>query len=109
MKERFDPSDTSFSPQTSQHHIKRYEFASKFFGRTYLDLCCGTGYGSNMIKTYRPDSTVDGIDIHYYSGHGDADHGFGPGYGCDPAGSVMSHGERVTPLPAISGTEVCHA
>jgi 2-polyprenyl-3-methyl-5-hydroxy-6-metoxy-1,4-benzoquinol methylase len=60
--ERFDPHDTTLLEQTKRHHLKRYEFASAFLGKSYLDICCGQGYGTNYLKQEHEKAFVLGID-----------------------------------------------
>jgi trans-aconitate methyltransferase len=60
--ERFDPDDESFRTQTRTHHIERYKFAATFHGKGYLDICCGYGYGTNLVKESHPTAHVKGID-----------------------------------------------
>ena|SRR3990167_5123725 len=66
-RERFDPNDSEFSEETRQHHLRRYEFASMFFGKRYLDICCGQGYGTALLKKANPKSDVCGLDIDFES------------------------------------------
>jgi 2-polyprenyl-3-methyl-5-hydroxy-6-metoxy-1,4-benzoquinol methylase len=61
--ERYDPHADGFKEQTGRHHRKRYEFASSFTGRDYLDMCSGQGYGANMLKLAHPTARVDGVEI----------------------------------------------
>lgn len=49
--------------RTEQDHIARYAFASQFVaGKRVLDIACGTGYGSKMMKEAGA-ATVCGVDI----------------------------------------------
>jgi len=44
-------------------HVQRYNyFASKYSGKSVLDMACGAGYGSNLIVSHGA-SSVTGIDI----------------------------------------------
>ena len=44
-------------------HVQRYNFfASRYSGKTVLDMACGAGYGSNLIASHGA-SKVTGIDI----------------------------------------------
>jgi cyclopropane fatty-acyl-phospholipid synthase-like methyltransferase len=52
-----------------ERHVNRYEWALTKLSKddTVLDLCCGSGYGSNMIakkckKVYGIDKSADGIN-----------------------------------------------
>lgn len=63
MHERFDPDSKDFLESTITHHVERYKFASLIKANSYLDLCCGTGYGTNILKQKYPNSVVVGIDI----------------------------------------------
>lgn len=44
------------------HHIRRYEFAANFLRTTdaVLDVCCGSGYGSHIMKSVA--QKVTGVD-----------------------------------------------
>ena len=45
-------------------HTSRYAFATKYIqGKTVLDIACGTGYGSRILKTQGNAQKVIGIDI----------------------------------------------
>lgn len=59
--ERIYPDDKRVKPQTVAHHMARYKFASTFKGDTALDICCGTGYGSEMLR--KAGFATLGIDI----------------------------------------------
>lgn len=59
-------------------HLARYLFSSQFVkGKKVIDVGCGVGYGSKILKIYGKAKTVDAIDIsrnsikyakkHYYS------------------------------------------
>jgi SAM-dependent methyltransferase len=44
-------------------HLARYKFAANFvIGKKVLDVACGTGYGSNLLKVAGA-SSVTGVDI----------------------------------------------
>jgi len=60
--ERFNPHDPSFAYQTAVHHMKRYEFAAAFDASSYLDICCGYGYGLAILGSKHPDAYLCGID-----------------------------------------------
>jgi O-antigen biosynthesis protein len=61
--ERFDPHDARLSDQTRNHHIARYKMAASIAGSRVLDLCCGQGYGSGLMKRLRPELDVLGVDV----------------------------------------------
>jgi len=63
IAERFDPKNGEFAQETRNHHVERYEFVTQFSGNSYLDLCCGYGYGTNILKQSHPNAQVLGIDI----------------------------------------------
>ena len=45
-------------------HTSRYAFATKYIqGKIVLDIACGTGYGSRILKTQGNAQKVIGIDI----------------------------------------------
>jgi SAM-dependent methyltransferase len=52
--------------QNQEHirqHLERYKFAANFArGKRVLDIACGTGYGSNLLKVAGA-SIVTGVDI----------------------------------------------
>lgn len=58
--ERVYLDDPELKPQTMVHHKARYKFAANK-PRYALDLACGSGYGTEMIRKAGFDST--GIDI----------------------------------------------
>ncbi len=49
---------------TYRLHIERYEFAARkaHGARSILDMACGVGYGSRLLKDLVPDATVTGVD-----------------------------------------------
>jgi len=62
--------------QTFKLHIERYEFAARKLLDTasILDLACGVGYGSRLMKDLIPAATVTGVDacaaaIEYATAH----------------------------------------
>lgn len=59
--ERMCPTDPNILVQTKVHHTKRYIFSSHFAGNKALDICCGCGYGSEILRS--SGKTVVGIDI----------------------------------------------
>ena len=61
--ERIYPDDKRVKPQTIAHHKARYQFATQIQeakGRS-LDLACGTGYGTEMLR--KAGYNAKGIDI----------------------------------------------
>lgn len=59
--ERFIPGKTS--RRLAEDHIARYKFAGSFVhGKTVLDVACGTGYGSAMLKQ-QGAALVQGVDV----------------------------------------------
>jgi len=59
--ERIYPDDDRVKPETIAHHKARYEFAARLFsGGRYLDLACGTGYGTDRIRQEGCEAT--GVD-----------------------------------------------
>ncbi|HET54287.1 MAG TPA: class I SAM-dependent methyltransferase [Ignavibacteria bacterium] len=46
-------------------HVGRYKFASQYIkpGMNVLDIACGIGYGSYVLASSSPNSTILGIDI----------------------------------------------
>jgi cyclopropane fatty-acyl-phospholipid synthase-like methyltransferase len=50
--------------QTLQLHMERYRFAAGKLreARSILDLACGVGYGSRLLKDSVPTATVTGVD-----------------------------------------------
>lgn len=64
--ERCDLDDHTILEQTKQHHIERYKFAQKYV-RPYnriLDICSGTGYGLNIMRSQYPLNTKGiGLEI----------------------------------------------
>lgn len=66
MPERFETTEApSYSMQSA---IYKYLFASKFTAnKLVLDIACGIGYGSNIIKNTQPSSSLVAGD-NYFSG-----------------------------------------
>jgi SAM-dependent methyltransferase len=59
--ERVAPED--LAGQTGAHHLARYLFAGHFAaGRSVADLCCGTGYGTNLLLAAGASQAI-GVDI----------------------------------------------
>jgi SAM-dependent methyltransferase len=56
--------DEATGLQTLKLHIERYEFAARTLRDTtsILDLACGVGYGSRLMKDSIPAATVTGVD-----------------------------------------------
>ena len=50
--------------ETIRHHQKRYELAAKYvpIGGITVDLCCGTGYGTAMVKEAGAALSI-GVDL----------------------------------------------
>jgi cyclopropane fatty-acyl-phospholipid synthase-like methyltransferase len=64
--ERCDIDNPLIPEQTKRHHIERYNFAQIYVkaGDNILDLCCGTGYGLNILRSHYPlDTQGMGLDI----------------------------------------------
>lgn len=60
--ERIYPDDKRVKPQTIAHHKARYEFAASLGkGKLCLDLACGTGYGTEILR--KSGYKAMGIDI----------------------------------------------
>ncbi|KKU56035.1 MAG: Glycosyl transferase, partial [candidate division WWE3 bacterium GW2011_GWB1_47_11] len=61
--ERVHLNNKDISDKTKKHHIARYEFAIyvKHVHGKCLDLACGSGYGSEMLR--KAGYNVTGIDI----------------------------------------------
>jgi 2-polyprenyl-3-methyl-5-hydroxy-6-metoxy-1,4-benzoquinol methylase len=60
---RVYPDDPNLRPQTLAHHVARYKFAAEHFcDRDFfvLDLMCGSGYGTEIIRQTGCD--VVGVD-----------------------------------------------
>lgn len=62
---RVYPDDPNLRPQTLAHHTARYEFAAGLVrqGDQVLDLMCGTGYGSDILR--RAGGVVLGVDADF--------------------------------------------
>ena len=62
MVERISLDDDRLKPETIAHHKARYKFASKLISKGHcLDLACGTGYGTEMLR--KSGYQALGIDI----------------------------------------------
>lgn len=63
--ERIYPNDPTLRPQTLTHHLRRYQFAQNigtvFSGEWALDLACGSGYGTEMLR--QAGYKAFGVDI----------------------------------------------
>lgn len=60
--ERVYLDDEKLRPQTIRHHLARYQFACELGGSGFaLDLACGSGYGTEMLR--KNGYGVIGIDI----------------------------------------------
>ena len=57
--------DEATGLKTLKLHIDRYEFAARNLRDTtsILDLACGVGYGSRLMKDSIPGASVTGVDI----------------------------------------------
>jgi 2-polyprenyl-3-methyl-5-hydroxy-6-metoxy-1,4-benzoquinol methylase len=55
--------DASVRPETVRHHMKRYELAANHvrIGQVAVDLCCGTGYGTDLLA--QAGAAATGIDL----------------------------------------------
>ncbi len=64
IKERIDLADGECSAMQINLHVKRYQVASLFcqVGAPILDIACGTGYGTQILKRGYPESMVIGAD-----------------------------------------------
>ena len=64
MIERLDISEKNkYSATEASIHLTRYLTAKKFIqGKTVLDIACGEGYGSYLMKKWGA-KTVQGVDI----------------------------------------------
>src|SRR5947207_1614887 len=50
--------------ETLKLHLERYEFAAQHVkGPRILDLACGVGYGSRLLRDRIPEATVTGLDL----------------------------------------------
>jgi SAM-dependent methyltransferase len=56
--------DEATGLQTFTLHIERYEFAARKLrdARSILDIACGVGYGSRLLKDSIPAALVTGVD-----------------------------------------------
>lgn len=56
--------DDSHEYEQYLHHVERYTFAAGHCtpGRV-LDIACGVGYGSRILRDARPDLTLTGVDL----------------------------------------------
>ncbi|MCB1907653.1 MAG: methyltransferase domain-containing protein [Rhodocyclaceae bacterium] len=66
--ERIDPqagaADDKVFAQTLAQHVERYEFAMRHVrDKLVLDVACGTGYGSQMLKRDGGARRVIGVDL----------------------------------------------
>ena len=60
--EQFIPGKTS--KRIAEDHLARYTFALPFVrDKAVLDIACGSGYGSQMLRDKGGASSVDGVDI----------------------------------------------
>jgi ubiquinone/menaquinone biosynthesis C-methylase UbiE len=51
-------------PETVRHHLNRYRLAAEYVrvGSMTIDVCCGTGYGTDMLRAAGAVNAV-GIDM----------------------------------------------
>jgi 2-polyprenyl-3-methyl-5-hydroxy-6-metoxy-1,4-benzoquinol methylase len=66
--ERIVPDDVSLGDATGTEtlklHLERYEFAAQNLrGGRILDMACGVGYGTALLKEKLPSASVFGVDI----------------------------------------------
>ncbi|MCG2768916.1 MAG: class I SAM-dependent methyltransferase [Anaerolineae bacterium] len=61
-EERFDVYNLDYHVSTRLHHVGRYKYAATYCGHSWLDVCCGQGYGTAILKEAHPSSYVMGID-----------------------------------------------
>lgn len=56
--------DEATGRQTFNLHIERYEFAARKLrdAKSILDIACGVGYGSRLLKDSLPAALVTGVD-----------------------------------------------
>jgi len=65
--ERMDANRTDiFKPSRADFHKDRYQFACSYVhGEKVLDIACGTGYGSHLLKNEGSATIIYGMDIEY--------------------------------------------
>lgn len=62
--ERHDATLPMLPPERTELHLRRYELAAALArGRACLDLACGTGYGSRVLRSMGGCASYIGIDI----------------------------------------------
>ena len=62
--ERMDPSLPIFDVGRAEFHLDRYRFAAqKVAGKRVVDMACGTGYGTELLKQQGQADFVAGVDI----------------------------------------------
>jgi len=62
--ERHDATLPMLPPERTELHLRRYELAAVLArGRACLDLACGTGYGSRVLRSMGGCASYIGIDI----------------------------------------------
>lgn len=60
--ERLSVADVSGATLVASEHVHRYALASRFFaGRRVVDLCCGVGYGTEILANEANE--VIGVDV----------------------------------------------
>lgn len=63
-EERMDATASCFDEKRRQFHLQRYRFACSYVNdRTVVDVACGTGYGSRLLREEGRAKSVTGIDI----------------------------------------------
>ena len=62
--ERMDPTLPVFDPGRADFHLDRYRFAlERVAEKRVVDLACGTGYGTKLLRTEGHADFVAGVDI----------------------------------------------
>lgn len=61
---RLDLDNSDLRPETVKHHLNRYAMAARSVepGSYAVDICCGTGYGTSMLKEAGAAKAV-GVDL----------------------------------------------
>ncbi len=61
---RFHPDDPNIREETKRHHLNRYKLAVRQIrevGHLAVDLCCGTGYGTEILA--KAGALAIGVDL----------------------------------------------